>query len=66
MQTRMSTNAIVNTELFIRDKKNKPEKVNKTNSSGLLSRVSNDKIENDDPLPVQLKLMIREAFTDAG
>ena len=36
MQTRMSTNATVNTELFIRDKKNKPEKVNKTNSSGFL------------------------------
>jgi len=65
MQTRMSTNAIVNSEMYIRDRMGKQKTVEKTPMKGLLSRATNDTIESNDPLPIELKLKIREAFENA-
>lgn len=61
MQTRMSTNAILNTKDYInRKQRNKPAENTKP-LTGLLSR-DTMKVENKDPLPVKLVMDIRKAF----
>ena len=64
MQTRISTNSILNTEKKIKAMQNSaPTEYKK--SAGLLSRSNNDTIdEQQNDLAVDLKLKIRKMFED--
>ncbi len=61
MQTRMSTNAILNTRDYINKKQNKKSVDANKALTGLLSR-DTMKVENEDPLPVKLVMDIKKAF----
>jgi len=64
MQTRISTNSILNTEKKIKAMQNSAPTENKK-SMGLLSRSNNDTIdEEQNDLAVDLKLKIRKMFED--
>ncbi len=64
MQTRMSTNSILNTEKKIKAMQNSGPTENKK-SVGLLSRSNNDTMdEEQNDLAVDLKLKIRKMFED--
>ena len=62
---RQATNGIVNSELYLRNQERYGKPTKNVEQKGLLSRAKNDTMQSDTPLPIELKLRIREAFNNA-
>lgn len=63
MNTRMSTNAIINANRYVNAAAKKKPAVDKKPLTGLLVRDTMVK-ENPDPLPVKLMMDVRKAFNN--
>ena len=63
MQTRVVTNAILNTQQYLARKEKMKQQENKKPTTGLLSRYNKTEV-SEEPLPVKLVQDVRKAFNN--